>query len=79
MKVIHLGNDHVFAYLRTGSHGDRVLVIANFTEHTQPIPANEVRLYGAGYHFRDLISGQELTLAAETVVLAPYQVLWLVD
>lgn len=79
MKVIHLGNDHVFAYLRTGSHGDRVLVIANFTESTQPIPANEVRLYGAGYHFRDLISNQELALIGETIVLAPYQVLWLVD
>lgn len=79
MRVINLGNDHVFAYVRSGRQSERVLVLANFSEHTQPIAANEVRLYGLSYHFRDLITGQELKLGDDPVVLAPYQVLWLAD
>jgi amylosucrase len=79
MRVINLGNDHVFAYVRSGRQSERVLVLANFSEHTQPIAANEVRLYGLSYHFRDLITGQELKLGDDPIVLAPYQVLWLAD
>ena len=42
----------------------------------QRVPANQARLYGLGYLFTDLISGQALALHAD-VTLAPYQVLWL--
>lgn len=80
MTVIDVGNDHVFAYARTGAAhtgGQRVLVLANFSESTQPIAANELRLYGLNYHFRDLISGQELLLGDAPLVMEPYQVLWL--
>lgn len=87
MSVINLGNDHVFGYVRTAPHahdyGDgeaasqRVLVAVNFSEHTQPVAANELRLYGLDYHFRELISGREITLSDAPLVLEPYQVLWL--
>ena len=81
MDVIHLSNDHVFAYARrqeTGAGvGQRVLVVNNFTERTQPIDANEMRLYGLGYRFRDLITGKEVTLGDDPLVLEPYEVLWL--
>jgi amylosucrase len=86
MAVINPGNDHVFAYVRTaltpaGSHSgaQRVLVAANFTENTQPVAANELRLYGLDYHFRDLISGKDIVLGEEPLVLEPYQVLWLAN
>ena len=90
MAVINPGNDHVFAYVRTnpdqtgdqaGSHpgGQRVLVAANFTENTQPVAANELRLYGLDYRFRDLISGKELVLSEEPLILEPYQVIWLAN
>jgi amylosucrase len=89
MNVINLGNDHVFAYVRIapGAHGQvngeaasqRVLVIANFTEHTQPVPANELRLYGLDYHFQELIGDREISLGNEPLVLEPYQVLWLAN
>jgi amylosucrase len=86
MAVINPGNDHVFAYVRTapthaeGHAGDqRVLVAANFTENTQPIASNELRLYGLDYRFRDLISGKDIVLGDEPLVLEPYQVLWLVN
>jgi len=90
MTVINPGNDHVFAYVRTiheqvSGHvsaqagGQRVLVAANFTEHAQPVAANELRLYGLDYRFRDLISGKDIVLGEEPLVLEPYQVIWLAN
>ena len=90
MAVINPGNDHVFAYVRTAPDqasgqagrepgGQRVLVAANFTENTQPVAANELRLYGLDYHFRDLISGKDIVLGEEPLVLEPYQVIWLAN
>jgi amylosucrase len=78
MSVINPGNEHVFAFVRTAG-SQRVLVAANFTENTQPISANELRLYGLDYRFRDLISGREILLGDEPLVLEPYQVLWLAN
>jgi amylosucrase len=77
MRVINVGNDHVFAFVRTGRQGERVLVLANFSEHTQPVAANEVRLYGLGYRFHEVITQQEMTLSDAPIVLEPYQVMWL--
>jgi amylosucrase len=81
MQVLPLGNDHVFGYVRThlaGAEGaGRVIVLANFSEAMQPLRANDLRLYGLGYRFTDLVSGQALLLGDSDVVLEPYQVLWL--
>ena len=86
MTVINPGNDHVFAFVRTTHEhaggqpgGQRVLVAANFTENTQPVAANELRLYGLDYHFRDLISGKDIVLGEDPLVLEPYQVIWLAN
>ena len=90
MDVVHLGNDHVFAYVRmnlagaadqpaSDPHGvdQRVLVLVNFTEDGQVINPNELRLYGLSYHFTDLVSGQPVDLRGDQFYLEPYQVLWL--
>ena len=86
MAVINPGNDHVFAYVarppprpKVTPAGQRVLVAANFTENTQPIVLNELRLYGLDYRFLDLISGKDVVLGDEPLVLEPYQVLWLAN
>ncbi|MFN8443605.1 MAG: alpha-amylase family glycosyl hydrolase [Caldilineaceae bacterium] len=76
MDVINVGNDHVFGYIRTYD-GHRVVVLANFSEQPQQLPANEIRLYGLGYQFNELISGQAMQLLGDTVYLEPYQALWL--
>ncbi|MBX3014374.1 MAG: alpha-glucosidase C-terminal domain-containing protein [Caldilineaceae bacterium] len=76
MAIINLGSDHIFAFVRTHAQ-ERILVLANFTEREQRIPANELRLYGLGYHFTDLIRQQPLSLTADPITLEPYQVLWL--
>ncbi len=78
MTVINVGSDHVFAFVRTYEQA-RILVLANFTERDQQIPANEIRLYGLGYGFTDLISGQSIHLADNPVRLEPYQVMWLTN
>lgn len=75
MEVVETGNGHVFGYVRHHT-GGRVLALANLSEHEQRVPANQARLYGLGYSFTDLISGQALALHAD-LTLAPYQVLWL--
>ncbi|MGD0878049.1 MAG: amylosucrase [Anaerolineales bacterium] len=56
--IIDCNNPHVFGFLRI--HLDkRVLVLANFSENIQKIPANILRMYDLGYNFIDLLSGQE--------------------
>lgn len=75
MDVVDTGNPHIFSYARRHDT-DRVLVLANFSEYPQIVPANEIRLYGLGYTFRDLITGEDITLAGD-IILAPYRFMWL--
>lgn len=75
MSVVNTGNIHVFGYVRINSRG-LLLLLANFTERAQSIAANELRLYGLGYHFLDLISGNQFALQQD-LELRPYQVVWL--
>ena len=76
LTVVDTINPHVLGYLRQRT-GARVLTLANFSEHEQPIMANLVRDHGLSYNFRDLISGDTITLG-ENLVLAPYRLVWLV-
>jgi amylosucrase len=72
MEVMELDNPSVFGFVR--SHGaGRVLVFANFSEHGQYIPAQFLRLYGLGYQFTNLRSGE--TLPYEDISLEPYDFL----
>ncbi len=80
MRVIDVGSDHVFAFVRTHSAEEseqRVLVAANFSERGQRIDTNELRLYGLTYRFTELISGRPTVLKDEHLYLEPYQVIWL--
>ena len=77
MQVINVGSDHIFGYVRTGPEGQRAVVLANFTERPQSLHPNEVRLYGLGYQFRDLVEGRTLALGEQMLTLEPYQVMWL--
>ncbi len=76
MEVMRPGNDHVFGYVRQNT-GQRVLVLANFSESEQTVLANEVRLHGLAYTFTDLVSGRSVSLA-QNLTLEPYQFVWLV-
>jgi glycosidase len=73
-EVIDCQNPKIFGYLRTWQ-AERVLVLANFGEAPQPIPANLLRLYGLSYRFMDLLSGERF--ASHDLNLEGYQVLYL--
>jgi amylosucrase len=74
-EIIATGNPHVFGYVRRQA-GQRVLVLANFSEHAQRIAPNEIRLYGLSYAFVDLVSREQVTLEHD-LVLGPYRFVWL--
>ncbi|GAC1633727.1 MAG: alpha-amylase family glycosyl hydrolase [Chloroflexota bacterium] len=76
MEVVDAGNPQVFAYLRR--HDDaRLLVLANFSERSQRVAWNALRLYGLSYRFHDVISG--VSLAPEPdMVLPAYETAWLI-
>jgi amylosucrase len=74
-EVIESGNQHLFSYIRHHG-GQHLLIIANFSELPQELDANRLRVYGPGYRFADLISGESRS-AEGPLQLEPYQYLWL--
>jgi amylosucrase len=75
-EIINVHNAHVFGFIRRDG-AQRVLILANFKDEAQFIEFNELRLYGLGYSFTDLVSGKPIP-EGKGVVLEPYQFVWLV-
>jgi hypothetical protein len=65
----------LFGYIRHHG-GQRLLILNNLSEQPQELDANRLRVYGPGYRFTDLISGQ-LRTAAGPLVMEPYEYVWL--
>jgi len=75
MEVVETGNPQLFGFVRHHG-GQRLLVVANFSEHLREMQQNRLRVHGPGYNFTDLISG--ISIAAEGPLrLAAYQCVWL--
>jgi amylosucrase len=75
LEVVESGNPHVFGFVRHHG-GQRLLIVANFSEHPQEIDGNRVRVYGPGYRFADLITGKTFS-AVGPLRLDAYQFVWL--
>lgn len=73
-EVMSTGSEHVLGYIRQ-AEGQRILVLANFSEQEQPLSENVFRVYGLGYGFQDLLRGEPF--AARDLVLGPYESLFL--
>ncbi len=73
-EIIDCGNPHVFGFLRSAD-GERALVLANFSENAQVLPANLLRIYGLSYGFTNLINGQAVDSGELT--LEPYELVCL--
>jgi amylosucrase len=78
---VETGNPHVFGYVRQGE-GQRVLALANLSEHPQTVAANVIRTHGLSYAFRDLAAPRldqslPLYVATDDFVLEPYGFVWL--
>jgi amylosucrase len=74
-EFIETGNPHLFGYVRHHG-GQRLLIVANFSEHPQDIDADRLRVYGPGFNFIDIITGQMIT-ADRPLGFKPYQYMWL--
>ncbi len=59
LQGMDTGSSRVLGYLRVHA-GGQALILANFSEQEQVIPANLLRLYGLSYHFTDRVTGAEL-------------------
>lgn len=75
MELFSTDNRSVLGYLRQ-HEGNRMLVLANFSEHQHECSSNRLRTVGLGRFFEDLITGQTIS-TSHPVQLAPYQFMWL--
>ena len=69
LELMATANEHLLGFVRQG-YGQRLLLLANFSEAEQELAANQLRLYGLGYTFHDLLN-QADTLYGD-LKLAPY-------
>jgi amylosucrase len=74
LQVMNTGSDHVLGYVRIYKN-QKVLIFANFSEHQQTIMANQLRLYGLGYQYNNLITNEVLEF--KDLILQPYEFLCL--
>ncbi|MCA9145333.1 MAG: alpha-glucosidase C-terminal domain-containing protein [Planctomycetaceae bacterium] len=75
MELIATDNPHVLGYVRM-HEGNRLLVLANFSDEPQTVAGNRLRTAGLGRFFQDRISGTTLTTSVD-VSLEPYGFMWL--
>ncbi|MCA6079173.1 amylosucrase [Fulvivirga sedimenti] len=78
LELIDPSNEHVLAYSRKGQGDDKLLVIANLTEHEQIVNAGilhylRMDLYG----LIDCLTEKEPAVSEQGFILAPYDILWL--
>ncbi|MFW5989214.1 MAG: alpha-amylase family glycosyl hydrolase [Desulfosudaceae bacterium] len=75
MEVVEAGNPHVFAYIRAWE-GQRLVIVNNFSEYPQSMPAEPLKAATVAAGFKDRVSGRSLT-NGRGLTLAPYQFMWL--
>jgi amylosucrase len=75
MELMATANVHVLGYVRI-REGNRLIVLANFSENPQTLEGNMLRTVGFGRFFRDVIKGRTYA-TSESLTLEPYQILWL--
>jgi amylosucrase len=74
MQVMDTGTAKVLGYVREYNN-QRCIVMANFSEEKQIIPANILRLYGSAYRFKNLLSDQQIEFV--DLELDPFEIKFL--
>ncbi len=74
-EFVDTGNTGLFAYKRSSS-GQRVLVVANFSEVPREMGANRLRLEGGNTRLRDMLTDRTYT-TREPLRVEPYGLVWL--
>jgi glycosidase len=74
-EFINSGNPQVFGYIRRKGN-QQILVLNNFSDNTQMISGNTLRLFGLGTQFRDSVTGRLFDIK-DDLELDPFQFVWL--
>jgi glycosidase len=77
MSVLDTGNERVFGYVRS-AHGQRLIMLANFSDQVQTVSADRLRLIGLKDRATDLVAGEAVS-PAHDLVLGPYRFVWLAE
>ncbi len=75
MEHFWTGNPHLFAYTRQDG-SQRLLCVANFSEHRQVMSADRLAGYPRNASFFDHVAGERYGVTAD-LVMAPYQYRWM--
>ncbi|MCA9148555.1 MAG: alpha-glucosidase C-terminal domain-containing protein [Planctomycetales bacterium] len=75
MELIAIPNPHLLGFVRM-HEGNRLIVLANFSEQPQTVSGNLVRTAGLGRFFRELLTGNTYSTATP-LTLNPYETMWL--
>jgi amylosucrase len=76
MELLGTDNEHVLGFVRL-HEGHRLIVLANFTERSQEVDGNKLRMRGLGRFFRDLVTSEEIS-TSRPLTLDAYRYMWLV-
>ena len=74
-EIVSMNHPHVLGYVRR-HNGKRLLVISNFSDHSQDVDTNRLRIYGVGTNFYDHYTGRYISVM-KPFQLEPYQFVWL--
>jgi amylosucrase len=77
MRLVNTHNIHVLGYLRGAEQIDKILILANFSEHPQPIMREILVANGLSHGVDDLIQPGQLDITEEMIILEPYQYVWI--
>lgn len=71
---VDLDNKAVFGFHK----GDKMMVLANFSEHEQWVEADRFDWFGLPGEMEDLVTGRKIRSYKNRILLGPYEYLWLV-
>jgi amylosucrase len=75
VEPVDTGNPHVLGFAHHHASGP-LLVLANFSEHPQPVSSDLLHAQGLSWPAQDLIAGVHV-VPEEGLSLSPYQLAWL--
>ncbi|MCI0711794.1 MAG: alpha-amylase family protein [Chloroflexi bacterium] len=77
MKLVNTHNGNIFGFVRSPDRVDKVMVLANFSEHPHFILKEVLIASGLSHKIDDLITPGSIDLKSEAVVMEPYQYRWI--
>ncbi|WP_334019760.1 amylosucrase [Alteromonas sp. S015] len=76
-QILETDNHHCFAFLRENAKGQKLLVICNFSEHSQAVHRSLLATLKCALS-QDLLTGETVETNATLLSLEPLQQMWLI-